>query len=355
MRSISGRFFRRTLSGCAVRGFASGARQLTGREALREGIAEEMERDDKILLLGEEVAQYDGAYKVTKGLLQQFGSERLIDTPITEYGFAGIGVGAALGGLKPIVEFMTMNFSMQAIDAIVNSAAKTHYMSGGQIKCPIVFRGPNGPPTSVGAQHSQCFAAWYSNVPGLIVLSPATGDDHKGLIKAAIRDPNPVVVLESELLYNVNFDMSEESSSSEFVTPIGKAKIEREGSDVTVVSHGRGVILALEAAASLEADHGISAEVINLRTVRPLDIDTVIQSVAKTNRIVSVEEGWAQSGVGSEIAALLMEKGFDHLDAPMERVTGADVPMPYSVALEEHCMVQPPVIVESVKRVCYRT
>ncbi len=290
---------------------------------------------------------------IRRGLLAQFGPSRVVDTPITEYGFAGIAVGAALGGLRPVCEFMTFNFSMQAIDHVVNSAAKSHYMSGGQLNCPIVFRGPNGPPTSVGAQHSQCFAAWYASVPGLIVMAPGTGDDFKGIIKAAIRDPNPVVVLEHELLYNESFEMSPESSGADFVTPIGKAKVERAGKDVTIVTFSRGVSLSLAAAAQLEKE-GISAEVINLRTIRPLDIATIVESVKKTNRVVTVEEGWYQHGVGAEIAAAMMEHAFDHLDAPVERLSTADVPMPYSPALEELAMLNPAVIVDGVKRALYR-
>jgi len=332
----------------------SAPRQLTGREALREGMAEEMERDESVFLMGEEVAQYDGAYKVSKGMLGQFGDKRIIDTPITEYGFAGMAVGAALGGLRPVVEFMTFNFAMQAIDHVVNSAAKSHYMSGGQLKCPIVFRGPNGPPTSVAAQHSQCFAAWYGSVPGLIVMAPANGNDFKGMIKAAVRDPNPVVLLEHELLYNDHFDMAPETENPDYLTPIGKAAIERVGEHVTIVSYSRGVHQSLLAAAKLEKE-GISAEVVNLRTIRPIDVDTIIGSLAKTNRIVTVEEGWYQSGVGAEIAALAMEYGFDHLDAPVERVSTADVPMPYTPALEEHAMVTPGVIADACRKALYRS
>lgn len=279
---------------------------MTVRDALNQALEEELAADEKVFLLGEEVAQYNGAYKVTRGLLDKFGPKRVIDTPITEAGFAGLATGAALSGLKPICEFMTFNFAMQAIDHIVNSAAKTHYMSGGTVKCPIVFRGPNGAAAGVAAQHSQCFAAWYGSVPGLKVVSPWNSEDAKGLLKAAIRDPNPVVVLENELQYGLSFPMSEEAQSSDFVIPIGKAKVEREGKDITVVSHSRSVGFSLEAAEQLAKD-GISVEVINLRSIRPLDVDTIVKSVKKTNRIITVEGGWASYGVGSEIAAQIME------------------------------------------------
>merc|ERR1711991_25344 len=321
-------------------------RKLTGRDALKEGMAEEMERDESVMLLGEEVAQYSGAYKVSRGLLAQFGEKRVVDTPITEYGFAGIAVGAAMGGVRPIVEFMTWNFAMQAMDHVVNSAAKSRYMSGGQLACPIVFRGPNGPPTSVGAQHSQCFAAWYGSVPGLVVMAPATGNDFKGMIKAASRDPNPVVLLEHELLYNDSFVMEPASEQPDYLTPIGKALVERQGADVTLVSYSRGVTLSLAAAEQL-AKSGIEAEVINLRSIRPIDVEALVTSLRKTNRMVTVEEGWIQSGVGAEIAALMMEHAFDYLDAPIERVSTADVPMPYTPALEESAMVTPDVIVDA--------
>lgn len=345
--------FRKAFAVRLFSGAAAAPRKLTGREALKEGLVEEMARDSRVFMLGEEVAQYDGAYKVSKGLLAQFGAQRLIDTPITEYGFAGVAVGAALGGLRPICEFMTFNFSMQAIDHVVNSAAKSRYMSAGQLHCPIVFRGPNGPPTSVGAQHSQCFAAWYSSVPGLIVMSPATGDDFKGMIKSAIRDDNPVVLLEHELLYNESFEMSPESSSADFLTPIGVAKVERSGSDVTIAAYSRGVGLALQAAATL-AKEGIQAEVLNLRTIRPLDVEALVKSVQKTHRLVTVEDGWVQSGVGAELSALVLEHAFDALDAPVERVHTADVPMPYSPALEELAMLNPPVIVDAARRALYK-
>jgi len=311
-----------------------------------------MQRDEKVVLLGEEVGQYQGAYKVSKGLWQKYGEQRVIDTPICEAGFAGLGVGAALGGLRPIVEFMTWNFALQAIDHVVNSAAKLYYMSGGDLNVPIVFRGPNGPPTGTAAQHSQCFAAWYSSVPGLKVIAPATGDDCKGLVKSAIRDNNPVVILESELLYNYPVTLSPEAQRDDFLLPIGQAKVERKGSDVTIVTFSRMVHSSLQAAAQLEKE-GISAEVINLRTIRPLDIPTIVASISKTHRVVTVEEGWPQSGVGSEIAAVLMEHAFDQLDAPLVRITGADVPVPYAKNIETLSMVQVHNIVNGVKRVCH--
>ena len=321
----------------------------TVRESLRDAMAEEMRKDEKVFLLGEEVAQYQGAYKVSQGLLEEFGDKRIIDTPITEYGFTGLASGAAFGGLKPIVEFMTFNFSMQAIDHIINSSAKTLYMSGGQLGSSIVFRGANGAASRVAAQHSQCFAAWYGQVPGLKVVSPWSGADAKGLLKAAIRDPNPVVFLENELMYGATFDVPE---SDDFVLPIGKAKIERAGTDVTITAFSRMVGFALEAAEKL-AEEGISAEVINLRTIRPLDTATIVNSVMKTNRIVSVEEGWPQSGIGSEIAAVMMEQAFDYLDAPVTRVTGEDVPMPYAANLEALALPDVDKIAAAAKAVCY--
>jgi len=308
---------------------------VTVREALNMAIDEEMERNESVFVMGEEVAQYQGAYKVTKGLYQKYGDKRVIDTPITEMGFAGLAAGAAYKDLRPICEFMTFNFSMQAIDQIVNSAAKQFYMSSGDIGVPIVFRGPNGPAAGVGAQHSQCYAAWYSSVPGLKVVSPWNCEDAKGLLKAAIRDNNPVVVLENELLYGSTFSLSEEAQSPDFVIPIGKAKVEREGTDVTIVTFSKLVGESLEVAADLEKD-GISVEVINLRSIRPLDVDTIVKSVMKTNRLVTAEEGWPQCGIGAEICAQIMEtEAFDFLDAPVERVTVADVPMPYSAPLEK--------------------
>ncbi|MEI6557519.1 MAG: pyruvate dehydrogenase complex E1 component subunit beta [Rhodospirillaceae bacterium] len=322
----------------------------TVREALRDAMAEEMRRDPGIFVMGEEVAEYQGAYKVTQGLLQEFGSTRVIDTPITEHGFAGLAVGAAFGGLKPIVEFMTFNFSMQAIDHVINSAAKTLYMSGGQMGCPIVFRGPNGAASRVGAQHSQCYASWYAHCPGLKVLAPWSAADAKGLLKAAIRDPNPVIFLENEIMYGQSFDVPDDP---EFVLPIGKAKIERAGRDVTITAFSRVVGHALAAAEALAAE-GIEAEVINLRSLRPLDTATILASLRKTNRLVTVEEGWAYAGIGAEIAALVMEQAFDDLDAPVVRVCGADVPLPYAANLELLALPQPEAIAAAVKSVCYR-
>ena len=319
------------------------------RDALRDAIAEEMRRDEGVFLMGEEVGQYQGAYKVSRGLLEEFGDRRVIDTPITEYGFAGLGVGAAFGGLKPIVEFMTFNFAMQAIDHIINSAAKTLYMSGGQMGCPIVFRGPNGAASRVGAQHSQDYSAWYGHVPGLKVLAPYDAADAKGLLKAAIRDPNPVVFLEHELMYGVEFDVPE---VDDFVLPIGKARIRRAGTDVTLVAHSRMVKFALEAAEEL-AGIGIEAEVIDLRSLRPLDTETVIESAKKTNRIVCCEEGWRFFGVGAEIAAAVTEHAFDYLDAPPMRVAQKDVPLPYAANLEKLSLPHAADIVEAAKKVCY--
>ena len=323
---------------------------MTVREALRDAMAEEMRKDDKVFLMGEEVAQYQGAYKVSQGLLEEFGARRVIDTPITEHGFAGLGVGAAFGGLKPIVEFMTFNFAMQAMDQIINSAAKTHYMSGGQMKSPIVFRGPNGAAARVGAQHSQCYASWYAHVPGLRVLAPWSAADAKGLLKAAIRDPNPVIFLENEILYGQSFDVPEDP---DFVLPIGKAKIERAGKDVTIVAFSIMVGKALHAAEEL-AKLGIDAEVINLRSLRPFDTETIVNSIKKTNRLVSVEEGWAFAGIGSELAAQMMEHAFDWLDAPVKRVAGLDVPLPYAANLERLALPQQETIVEAARAVCNR-
>jgi len=323
---------------------------MTVREALRDAMAEEMRRDGSVFLMGEEVAQYQGAYKVSQGLLEEFGAKRVIDTPITEHGFAGLGVGAAFGGLKPIVEFMTFNFAMQAMDQIINSAAKTHYMSGGQMTSPIVFRGPNGAAARVGAQHSQCYASWYAHVPGLRVLAPWSAADAKGLLKAAIRDPNPVIFLENEILYGQSFDVPEDP---DFVLPIGRAKIERPGKDVTITAFSIMVGKALAAADEL-AKQGIDAEVINLRSLRPFDTETIVNSVKKTNRLVSVEEGWAFAGIGSELAAQMMEQAFDWLDAPVKRVHGADVPLPYAANLEKMALPQPENIVEAAREVCNR-
>jgi len=324
------------------------------REAINQAIDEEMSRDEKVFIIGEEVAQYNGAYKVSKGLFQKYGGKRVIDTPITEMGFAGIATGAAYQGLRPIVEFMTFNFSMQAIDQVVNSAAKQYYMTGGDISVPIVFRGPNGAAAGVAAQHSQCFAAWFSSVPGLKVVAPWSSEDAKGLMKTAIRDQNPVVVLENELLYGVAFPMSDEAQKSDFLIPFGKAKVEREGSDVSIVTFSKLVGTSLEVAKNLEKE-GISVEVINLRSLRPLDRETIVKSVKKTNRLVTVEEGWSQCGIGAEIAALVMEsEAFDYLDAPVERITGADVPMPYALPLEKLALPQVEDITNAVKRTLNR-
>ena len=323
---------------------------MTMREALRDAMAEEMRRDKDVFVMGEEVAEYQGAYKVTQGLLQEFGDKRVIDTPITEHGFAGMGVGAALAGLKPIVEFMTFNFAMQAMDQIINSAAKTLYMSGGQMGCQIVFRGPNGAAARVAAQHSQDYSSWFSHIPGLKVIAPSNAADAKGLLKAAIRDPNPVVFLENEILYGHSAPVPK---LDDFVLPIGKAKIARAGHDVTIVAWSMGMSYALKAAEEL-AEEGIEAEVIDLRTLKPMDTDTIVASVQKTGRCVTVEEGWAQSGVGAEIAARLMEHAFDYLDAPVARVTGKEVPMPYAANLEKLALPSVAEVVEAAKAVCYR-
>lgn len=342
----------RVTSSTTSRSFAT--IDMTVREAINQGIDEEMERDEGVFILGEEVAQYQGAYKVTKGLYQKYGDKRVIDTPITEMGFAGLAIGAAYKDLKPIVEFMTMNFSMQAIDQVINSAAKQYYMSAGNIACPIVFRGPNGNASGTSAQHSQCFAAWYSQCPGLKVVAPYSSEDAKGLIKAAIRDPNPVVVLEHELLYGTAFPMSDEAQSKDWVIPFGKAKIEKEGTDVTIIAFSKMVGLALEAADALAAK-GVSAEVINLLSIRPLDRDAIINSAKKTGRVVSIETGWPQCGIGSEIAAILMETdAFNYLDAPFERVTGADVPMPYATDLENAALPQLEDVIAAVDRTTFR-
>jgi pyruvate dehydrogenase E1 component beta subunit len=323
---------------------------MTMREALRDAMAEEMRRDADVFVIGEEVAEYQGAYKVTQGLLQEFGARRVIDTPITEYGFAGLGVGTALAGLKPIVEFMTFNFAMQAIDHVINSAAKTRYMSGGQVDVSIVFRGPNGPAARVAAQHSQDYSSWYSHVPGLKVIAPSNAADAKGLLKAAIRDPNPIVFLENELLYGVS---SPVPKLDDYVLPIGRARVVRAGSDVTLVAWSMGVTYALKAADEL-AKENISAEVIDLRTLKPMDSETIVESLKKTGRLVTVEEGWKQSGVGAEIAARMMEDAFDYLDAPVMRVTGEDVPMPYAANLEKLALPSVAKVVEAAKAVCYR-
>ncbi|KIK94702.1 hypothetical protein PAXRUDRAFT_142306 [Paxillus rubicundulus Ve08.2h10] len=335
---------------------------MTVRDALNVAMEEEMLRDESVFIMGEEVARYNGAYKVTKGLLDKFGEKRVVDTPITEMGFAGLAVGAALAGLRPICEFMTFNFAMQAIDQIVNSAGKTYYMSGGNVPCPVVFRGPNGAASGVGAQHSQDYAAWYGSIPGLKVVSPWSAEDCKGLLKvcsmtsiSAIRDPNPVVFLENEMMYGVTFPMSADAMSDNFLLPIGKAKVERAGSDVTIVAHSKMVTHSLEAADIL-AQEGIKAEVINLRSIRPLDIDTIKASVKKTNRLLIVEGGFPAFGVGSEICAQIVEsEAFDYLDAPVERITGADVPTPYATNLEILAFPDTPIIVKVAKRALYRT
>jgi pyruvate dehydrogenase E1 component beta subunit len=323
---------------------------MTVREALRDAMAEEMRRDETVFILGEEVAEYQGAYKVTQGLLQEFGARRVVDTPITEHGFAGLGVGAAMAGLRPIVEFMTFNFAMQAMDHLINSAAKTLYMSGGQMGCPIVFRGPNGAAARVAAQHSQDYCAWYSHVPGLKVVVPYTAADAKGLLKSAIRDPNPVIFLENEILYGHSFDVPK---VEDYLVPIGVARIARAGKDVTIVSFGIGMTYAEKAAAEL-GSLGIDAEIVDLRTLRPMDSATIVESVKKTGRCVTVEEGWPQSGVGAEISARIMEEAFDYLDAPVIRITGRNVPMPYAANLEKLALPSVGEVVEAAKAVCYR-
>ena len=327
-------------------------KMVTIRDALNMAMDEEMEIDEKVFLIGEEVAQYNGAYKVSKGLYSKYGEKRVIDTPITEMGFTGLAIGAAYKDLKPIVEFMTFNFSMQAIDHVVNSAAKQYYMSAGDIACPIVFRGPNGVASGVAAQHSQCFAAWYGSVPGLKVVSPWNAEDSKGLLKSAIRDPNPVVFLENELLYGQEFPLSDEAQKNDFVLPIGKCNIERSGDDITIVTFSKMVGLSIKAAEELSLKHGINAEIINLRTIRPLDTETIIESVKKTNHLITVEEGWPQHGVGAEICSLIIEsEAFDYLDAPVARITGADIPMPYSIKLEQQAIPQIDNIYNTVLRV----
>ncbi|KAM8931105.1 pyruvate dehydrogenase E1 component subunit beta, mitochondrial [Pelodytes ibericus] len=344
---------RGSVSVFAQRGFhksSPAAMQLTVRDALNQALDEELERDERVFILGEEVAQYDGAYKISRGLWKKYGDKRVMDTPISEMGFAGIAVGAAMAGLRPICEFMTFNFSMQAIDQVINSAAKTYYMSAGRVSVPIVFRGPNGSSAGVAAQHSQCFAAWYGHCPGLKVASPWNAEDAKGLLKASIRDNNPVVFLENELMYGVPFELSEAAQSKDFVIPFGKAKIERPGTQITLVSHSRPVGHCLEAANVL-AKEGIDCEVINLRTIRPMDIESIETSVAKTNHLVTVEGGWPQFGVGAEICAKIMEgPAFNYLDAPVVRVTGADVPMPYAKILEDNCIPQVKDIIVAVKK-----
>lgn len=330
----------------------SGPQKMTVRDALNSAIAEELDRDDGVFLMGEEVAQYNGAYKVSRGLLDRFGDRRVIDTPITEMGFTGLAVGAALAGLKPICEFMTFNFAMQSIDHIINSAAKTYYMSGGIQPCNITFRGPNGAAAGVAAQHSQDYSSWYGSIPGLKVVLPYSSEDYKGLMKAAIRDPNPVVFLENEMLYGESFEMLEEALSPDFVLPIGKAKIEREGSDITMVSHTRNLTHCLEAAELLKKEYGVSAEVLNLRSIKPLDVEAIINSVKKTNHLITVEAGFPGFGVGSEICAQIMEsEAFDYLDSPVERVTGCEVPTPYAKELEDFAFPDVEVVMRASRKV----
>lgn len=327
---------------------------MTVRDALNSAMCDEIERDPKVFLMGEEVGQYNGAYKVSKGMYDKYGPSRIWDTPISEIGFTGIGVGAGMAGLRPIIEFMTWNFALQSIDHIINSCAKAHYMSAGDLTCPIVFRGINGVSAGVAAQHSQCFASWFGSVPGLKVVAPWNIEDCRGLLKASIRDNDPVVFLENEMMYGVTMSAPDHIMDKDFLLPLNKAKIEKEGTDLTIVAFSKMVGFSLEAAAILQRDHGINAEVINLRIIRPLDRNTIIQSVKKTNRIVSVEEGWPQSGIGSEIAALLMEsEAFDYLDAPMERIAGADVPMPYSVSIERLAVPQVDNIVKGALKACF--
>jgi len=346
---------RSTRSSVAIRAFSDNPNTMTVREALCMAMDEEMERDKNVFLMGEEVGQYQGAYKVSKGLHDKYGDARVIDTPITEMGFTGLGVGVAYKGLRPIMEFMTWNFSMQGIDHIVNSAAKQLYMSGGMCNVPIVFRGLNGASAGVAAQHSQCFAAWYGSVPGLKVVSPWDAEDCKGLLKAAIRDDNPVVFLENEMMYGEEFTLSDEAMDKDFLLPLGKAKTEREGTDVSLVAFAKMVGSSLEAAEILKNEDGIDCEVINLRSIRPLDRDAILNTVKKTNRLVTVEEGWPQHGVGAEIAAMVVESdAFDYLDAPVERVTGADVPMPYAIDLEAAALPKVHNIVNAVRRACFR-
>ncbi|MFP7673353.1 pyruvate dehydrogenase complex E1 component subunit beta [Marivita sp. S0852] len=325
-------------------------KQMTVREALRDAMAEEMRRDEDVFLMGEEVGEYQGAYKISQGLLDEFGARRVMDTPITEHGFTGIAVGAAFGGLRPIVEFMTFNFAMQAIDQIINSAAKTLYMSGGQMGAPMVFRGPNGAAARVGAQHSQDYAAWYAHIPGLKVVMPYSASDAKGLLKTAIRDPNPIIFLENEILYGKSFDVP---LIDDYTVPFGKARVWREGADVTIVSFGIGMTYALDAAEKLASD-GIEAEVIDLRTLRPIDYDTVLASVQKTNRCITVEEGWPVGAIGNHLSSVIMERAFDYLDAPVLNLTGKDVPMPYAANLEKHALVTTAEVIEAAKKVCYR-
>ncbi|EPQ30392.1 uncharacterized protein PFL1_01918 [Pseudozyma flocculosa PF-1] len=328
--------------------------EMTVRDALNSAMEEEMLRDDNVFILGEEVARYNGAYKVTRGLLDKFGERRVIDTPITEAGFAGLAVGAALSGLRPVCEFMTFNFAMQAIDQVINSGGKTYYMSGGNVPCPIVFRGPNGAAAGVGAQHSQDYAAWYASIPGLKTVSPWSAEDCRGLLKAAIRDPNPVIVLENEIMYGTSFPVSQEVLSDDFVIPIGKAKVERAGKDITLISHSIGMTYAMEAAEILKKEEGVEAEVINLRTIAPLDVDTILESVRKTNRAVTCESGFPFGSVGSEVTATINDYAFDYLDAPVERVTGAAIPTAYSEPLEKLCFPNTELVVKAARRALYK-
>lgn len=331
---------------------ASGKQTMTVRDALNSALNEELDRDDAVYVMGEEVAQYNGAYKVTRGLLDKFGERRVIDTPITEMGFTGLAIGSAFHGLKPVLEFMTFNFAMQAIDHVVNSAAKTHYMSGGKQPCNITFRGPNGAAAGVAAQHSQCYAAWYGSIPGLKVLSPYSAEDYRGLLKAAIRDPNPVIFLENEIAYGESFEISEEALSPDFVIEIGKAKIEKEGTDITLVSHTRSVKFCMEAAEKLEKEYGVKAEVLNLRSIKPMDVPAIVKSLKKTKHLVTVEAGYPAFGVGSEICAQIMEsEAFDYLDAPIERVTGCEVPTPYAKELEDFAFPDTDVVMRACRKV----
>jgi pyruvate dehydrogenase E1 component beta subunit len=327
--------------------------QVSVREALGMAMRQELKRDERVFIMGEEVAEYNGAYKITQGLWEEFGSTRVVDTPITEHGFAGLAVGAAFAGLVPVVEFMTFNFAMQAMDQIINSAAKTNYMSGGQVRCPVVFRGPNGAAARVAAQHSQCYASWFAHVPGLKVIAPYRACDHKGLLTAAIRDPNPIIFLENEILYGHTHEVGDEVMLEDYLVEIGKANVIRPGNDATIVSFSLQVKLALDAAQVLASEHGIDAEVIDLRTLRPLDLPTILASLEKTNRLVVLEEGWPYAGIGSEICAQVMEHGFDLLDAPVLRVTGKDVPLPYAANLERLALPQTVELIEAVRKVCY--
>ncbi|ODV94373.1 hypothetical protein PACTADRAFT_44375 [Pachysolen tannophilus NRRL Y-2460] len=350
--NLAARTLQKSAAATRLASSQSGPVKMTVRDALNAAMVEELDRDDKVYLIGEEVAQYNGAYKISRGLLDKFGPRRIVDTPITEMGFTGLAVGSALAGLKPIVEFMTFNFAMQAIDQIINSAAKTYYMSGGKQTCSIVFRGPNGAAAGVAAQHSQDYSAWYGSIPGLKVVSPYSAEDYKGLLKSAIRDPNPVIILENEILYNATFEMSEEAMSPDFLIPIGKAKIEKKGKDITIAAHTRNVEYSLQAAQILKEKFGVEAEVINLRSIKPLDVPCIVESVMKTNHLITVEAGFPSFGVGSEIIAQIMEsEAFDYLDAPIERVTGCEVPTPYAKELEDFAFPDAPTIVRAAQKV----